>query len=174
MPEINSETMTEAKPLTPEQKAEQRLQALRAEKDAREEARRLGELERQIAAEELDAKAEEIADALGALGARGVDFEVVTAEGAILAFSRPPGPAWEKFQRFVTRLITKDEAVPAHEYRNLAKSCHLKPEGYQFDRLATKEEFDALCARFANLGAKIVNTTLHDLADGGAKRRTGK
>lgn len=172
MPEI-IET-PETKPLTAEQKLEKRLQALRAEKDAREEARRLGDLERQIAAAELDAKAEEIADALTAIGARGVDFEVVTAEGAILAFGRPPGPAWEKFQRFVTKLITKDEAVPAHEYRNLAKSCLLKPEGAEFAELASKEDLEALCGRFANLGAKIVNGTLHDLAEGGAKRRTGK
>ncbi len=155
---------------------EAQLTELQNKKSARESSRRLADLKKKIEAAELDAKAEEIADKLaedGAAGERGVDFEVATGNGKVFAFTTPPGPAWEKFQSKISLMLTKDEHVGAHEYRNLARASLLERIGEGYEGLASKADFDAACLKHPGM-ANRVYLILSDLAGGRVERRAGK
>lgn len=154
---------------------EQRLARLRSERANREAQAEKKRLERQIVEEVLDARAEAIAEQLEAdgHGQRGIDFEVVKTNGRIYTLAIPKPANWEKFQACITRMITANEHVPAHEYRNLARSAVLRPEGDDYGDLGTREQLDADCARFPNLANKLY-LILGELADGRTARRAGK
>lgn len=165
------------KPKTEAELLEARLTDLQNQRSAREETRRVAHLKKKIAAEELDAIAENIADRLAEDGAgeRGVDFEVARANDQVFAFATPPALPWEKFQSKVSAMLVKDDVthVEAHEYRNLARASLIERKGDGYDGLAGKADFDAACAKHPGL-ANRVYLILSDLAGGRVERRAGK
>ena len=85
--------MGEEKPKTEAEILQEELDSLRNDRAKRETDSRVAELRKQIEAERLDAKAEAIAERLADVaGKRGVDYEVVTGGGRIMAFVRSPDP----------------------------------------------------------------------------------
>jgi hypothetical protein len=149
---------------------EKKLEEVRARKAKREEGRREAELLAQLEAEELDDKAEELADKIVSEGkVRGVDFEVVTGDHQIFVFGRPPKAAYEKFQTHVSAAVHKEAAIPPEQYRNLVRASLLEREG-----AADKTALDEMLNKYSALAPKIYVDVLMPMAESRTQKRQGK